>query len=73
MVLITFLKPNLVIHSDILISGKIDVLDKQKHLLMSINVVDKSFVSIKAKPEWPKEIEIKLRTGNVTFNKELLI
>lgn len=73
MVLITFLKPNIVIHSDRLLSGSITVLDKQRHLLWSLNIFNKSFVSIKTEQEWPKEIEVELNTGASRICKEIMI
>lgn len=73
MILITFIKPNLIIHSDILMSGIITVLDKQKHLLWSLNIINKSFVSIKTKSDWPNEIEVELNTGGIKIIKDITI
>ena len=73
MVIITYLKPNIVIQSDILLSGNINVIDGKKHLLFSKKISNQSFVSIRVKPEWPKEIEVDLRSGQTTVNKELNI
>jgi hypothetical protein len=73
MVLISFIKPNLVINSDILMKGEVKVFDRKKHLLSSLNVTNKSFVTINVKPDWPKDIdvEIDLEAGNI--KKEISI
>ena len=73
MVIITYLKPNIVIQSDILLSGSINVIDDKKHLLLTKKISNQSFVSIRVKPEWPKEIEVDLRSGQTRVNKELNI
>jgi len=73
MVLITFLKPNLIIHSDKLMTGSIKVFDMQKHILWSLKLVHKNFVSIKAKPDWPDKIEIELYNEDKLIKKELMI
>ena len=73
MILITFLKPNVVIHSDTLMMGAVKVYDKQKHLLWSLNVINKSFVSIEAKSNWPKDIDVEVSLGTKKMKKEISI
>ena len=73
MVLITFLKPNVVIHSDTLMMGNVKVYDKHKHLLWSLNVINKSFVSIEAKTNWPKDIDVEVSLGTKKMKKEITI
>ena len=71
--IITYMKPNLIIHSDVMISGHIRIMDKQKHILRAIDVSTESFVSIKTKAEWPKDIEVEVSSGAMTTRKEISI
>jgi len=71
MLIITYMKPNLIIHSDVMLSGHIRVMDKQKHILRAIDVLTESFVSIKTKSDWPKNIEVEVSSGSRTVRKEI--
>jgi hypothetical protein len=54
-------------------TGSIKVFDMQKHILWSLKLVHKNFVSIKAKPDWPDKIEIELYDEDKLIKKELMI
>ncbi|NPA36736.1 MAG: hypothetical protein GXO47_07795 [Chlorobi bacterium] len=72
MVIITFLKPNLVIHSDTIISGAVNVFDREKkHVLWTLKFDHKSYVSIKVKPDWPKNIEVVVGCGSDNVKKDI--
>jgi len=69
--IITYIKPNLVIHSDVILSGRIKVMDKNKHVLKVLDVSRQSFVTIKASPGWPGDIEVEVDDGKKRVLKEL--
>ena len=73
MLIITYMKPNLVIHSDVMLSGKIRILDKKKHVLKVLDVSHQSFVTIKANPGWPGDIEVEVDDGRKRVLKEFFI
>ena len=66
------MKPNVIIDSDTMITGNIKIYDKEKHELRTLSVDHKSFISIRTRSSWPKELEIEIDTGNKKFKKELL-
>ena len=53
--------------------GKVKVFNKQRHLLWSTTVFNKSFVSIKAKYDWPKEIGVEVDLGIKKIKKEITL
>jgi len=74
MVIITYFKPNLLIQSDTLMSGKVCVFDSKNHKeLLSVNVFHEDFVSIKAMRDWPKDINIEIDTGKKRISKQIII
>jgi hypothetical protein len=74
MVIITYFKPNLLIQSDSLISGHIEVYDKKNHhRLWSVKIIQKDFVTIKVLPGWPGQIEVEVDTGRIKNKKEIYV
>ncbi len=70
-VLITFIKPNLIIHSDQLMNGRIQLLDKKHRSLWKGKVEGESFISIEVQPEWPEKIEVEIDTDHYKIRKEI--
>lgn len=68
MILISYIKPFIVIRSDEMISGKLTILGKDKEVLWNDVFKDKEFLSVKINEKWNKEIKVVLTTNN---NKEL--
>jgi len=72
MLIITFIKPNVIIDSDTMISGNIRICDKEKHELWSQSVDHRSFISIRTGSSWPRKLSVEVNTGNRKIRKELL-
>lgn len=54
-------------------TGKLKVYDKKKHLLWSLDVNDESFVSIKTKSDWPRDIDVEVSLGIKKIKKEITL
>ncbi len=67
MILISYITPYIIVHSDRLISGNLIIKNKEKKIIRNSQFSDKEYLNIKVKPSWPKSIWVTVVTnGNET-------
>jgi len=73
MILISYVKPYIVIRSDKIISGHLSILGIGKKVLWTNEFRNKDFLSIKVKSEWKENIEVVVESDHEKIKKGLSI
>ncbi len=67
MILISYITPYIIVHSDRLVSGNMTIKNEKKQTIWNSRFSDKEYINIKVKPSWPKSIWVTVVTnGNET-------
>ncbi len=56
MILISYITPYIIVHSDRLVSGNMTIKNKKNQTIWSSRFSDKEYLNIKVQPYWPKNI-----------------
>ena len=73
MILISYVKPYIVIRSDEIISGHLSILGNDKKVLWTDKFRNKDFLSIKVRSEWKENIEVVVESDHEKSKKDLSI
>ncbi len=69
MILISYVKPYIIIRSDKVISGRLFIVGNSKKVLWTDEFLHKDFLSVKIKKDWKEKIEVIVEADNVKCKK----
>ena len=73
MIVINYLKPNIVIYADSLISGEVALFDENNKKILLQKIRSQSIINIPIKINENKNIKVSLKTKEQTITKSLCI
>ncbi len=73
MILISYVKPYVVVRSDELISGQLSIVNNEKTTLWDSEFFNKDYLSVKVKKEWDRKIKIILKTKGKQIKKDFTV
>ena len=73
MVLITYMKPYVMIYADKMLTGKLFINDSKGKLLWNSSFKNKDLINIKVDPGWQKSITVTLQAEGKEIKKTLSI
>jgi len=73
MILITYIKPFVIINSNKLISGKINIIDSNNNIALTEIFNNSSYFNIKVNNEYGDDFLVVLKTQNIEVKKRITI
>jgi len=73
MILITYIKPFVIINSNKLISGKINIIDSNNNIALTKKFNNSSYFNIKVNNEYGDDFLVVLKTQNIEVKKRITI
>ena len=73
MVIISYVKPFIVVRSDELLTGTLAILNPRQQVLWTSDFNNKDYISVKTQLEWDRRIKVILKTGAREIKKEMTI
>jgi hypothetical protein len=71
MILISYIKPFVIVHSEKIISGKITINSYPGRILYTNDFSEIEYLNVKVKPSWPNNIRIIVKTEGKEIMKVL--
>jgi len=62
MILISYIEPFIIVHSDRLVSGEINIKGKSGKTYWHNSFIRKEYINVKVQPIWPKQILVSIKT-----------
>lgn len=71
--LVSYVEPYIIVHSDRLISGSMIIQNKTNQTIWSSKFSDKEYINVKVKPSWPKRVMVTIFTDGAEIKKAITL
>ncbi len=73
MILISYITPYIIVHSDRLISGNMTIKNKKNQTIWGNQFTNKEYINIKVKPSWPKNLMVSVMVDGNKITKTITL